>query len=217
MNFKYLVFDIETIPQENLSKAQLIQLEKKKKSTTMEDVTILSTDPFLGKVIVISIFYKNKFDNSEQCKAIYGTNEKEILEEFWNGITKLEHNTKLISFNGFNFDIPWLRIRSIINGIQIPNSKVNFFNLNPYKGCPHIDLMVVLKGDKYNRMISVGLDLACNSIGITSPKDGGIDGSQVYKAFKDGRLEEIAEYGKRDVIATGLLFEKLVELNYIEF
>lgn len=217
MSYKYLVFDIETVPQETLSEAQLKQVEKKKKSlTTMDETSILSTDPFLGKIIVISVYYKNNFDGSTKCKAIYGDDEKQNLEEFWAGIAKLEHNTKIISFNGFNFDIPWIRLRSMIHGIAVPRGKVNFFNMNVYKSCPHVDLMVELKGDKYNRTISVGLDLACKSFGIESPKDGNIDGSQVYAAYKDGRLEDIAEYSKRDVIATGRLYEKMIELNYIE-
>lgn len=218
MTFKYLSFDLETIPQDEktYTSAQLKQLKKKQERfPTWEDNTIKGTDPFLGKIIAIGIYYKNDFyEKQTQNMAIYGDDEKHILEEFWDGISSLSEGTKLLSFNGFNFDIPWIRIRSLVNEITIPKLKVNFFNLNPFKGTPHIDLMVELKGDKYNQNINVSLEMACDACGIPSPKDA-IDGSQVYKAYLDGRIEEIAAYAKKDVVANGMLYEKLKKLNYI--
>lgn len=218
MALKYLSFDLETIPQElsSYSHAQLVQLEKKKKSNPdAPESMIRGTDPFLGQILCIGIYYKNEYAGISQTKALYNKSEKEILEDFWKGIEALDSNTKILSFNGFNFDIPWIRIRSLANGIRIPNTKLDFFNLNPFKNTPHIDLMVELKGDKYNKNISVNLDLACDIAGVTSPKDG-IDGSMVYQAYLDGRLEEIAGYVQKDVKANGDLFERLIELNLIK-
>ena len=217
MPFKYLSYDLETIPQpeETYTAAQKVQLEKKKAQfPNWTENTIKGTDPFLGKIIAIGIYYKNEYHEGQtQNIAIYGDDEKKLLEEFWEGITSLSQGTKIITFNGFNFDIPWIRIRSLANNIEIPKTQVQFFNLNPFKGTPHIDLMAELKGDKYNRNISVGLALACETCGIPTPKDE-IDGSKVYDAYLAGRLDDIAEYVKKDVVANGRLYEKLVNMNY---
>ena len=43
---------------------------------------------------------------------------------------------------------------------------------------------------------------------IPTPK-GSIDGSQVGRYYREGRIEEIGEYCLRDVRATGDLFKKL--------
>jgi predicted PolB exonuclease-like 3'-5' exonuclease len=52
------------------------------------------------------------------------------------------------------------------------------------------------------------LDYWCRRFDIESPK-GGIDGSQVGRAYRDGRIEDIGEYCLRDVRATAALYRKL--------
>ena len=43
---------------------------------------------------------------------------------------------------------------------------------------------------------------------MESPK-GSIDGSQVGRAYREGRIEEIGEYCLRDVRATGELYSRV--------
>lgn len=216
---KYLSFDLETIPQPPLSltKAQLKQFDMKMKNNeVLGEVGVKSTDPFLGRILCIGIYYKNTEVTpiEELSESIYNEDEKKILEEFWEGIASLSPGTKLVGFNTKRFDIPWIRIRSAVHGIKIPNCKVDFFNLNQFKNTPHVDMMIAVKGDPFMPNITVGLGLACESFGIPSPKEGGIDGSQVYTAYLEGRGAEVAEYSKRDTKSTGLLYEKFLELNY---
>jgi hypothetical protein len=52
------------------------------------------------------------------------------------------------------------------------------------------------------------LDFWCRRFDIESPK-GSIDGSQVARAYRDGRIEDIGEYCLRDVRATCELFRRL--------
>jgi hypothetical protein len=52
------------------------------------------------------------------------------------------------------------------------------------------------------------LDYWCRRFDIESPK-GSIDGSQVARAYRDGRIEDIGEYCLRDVRATAQLYQKL--------
>jgi hypothetical protein len=47
----------------------------------------------------------------------------------------------------------------------------------------------------------------CRAFGIGSPKDNGIDGSEVGKYFKDGKYMEIAKYNAADLFATRDLYK----------
>ena len=220
---KYLSFDYETIPQpeEDLTAAQIKHWEKKKVALGTPGVTdtmIRSTDPFLGRILCAGMKYKDDTGDElvEEELAIFEGTEKDILIRFWEVISSVSRGTKIITFNGFNFDIPWSRIRSLANNITIPHLNINFFDVGTFsKYCPHVDIMVAIKGDKFIKNVSVGLDLACTTFGIPTPKDG-IDGSQVYKFYLEGQLPKIADYVKRDASSTGLLYEKLINLGYIQ-
>ena len=52
------------------------------------------------------------------------------------------------------------------------------------------------------------LDYWCRRFDVESPK-GSIDGSQVARAYRDGRIDDIGEYCLRDVRATAELYAKL--------
>ena len=52
------------------------------------------------------------------------------------------------------------------------------------------------------------LDYWCRRFDVESPK-GSIDGSQVARAYRAGRIEDIGEYCLRDVRATAELFRRL--------
>jgi hypothetical protein len=56
----------------------------------------------------------------------------------------------------------------------------------------------------------VSLDALCRALDIESPKAEGMDGSQVFDAWLDGRVEEIERYNLADVKATRHAFRRLV-------
>lgn len=212
---KYLSFDLETIPQniENFTESQKKLLNMKKGSSADPIEKICSLDPFLGRILCIGLYYKDEYQ--EHTEALSG-DEKEMLEQFWNTITQLPNGTKLVSFNGINFDIPWIRIRSLAHGIVLPKCQIDFFNTNQFKNPPHVDLMLEIKHNNYLKNISVGLGLACEVFGIPTPKEGGVDGSKVYSMYLDGKVDEVISYVKRDIKSTGLLYEKMINLGYIK-
>lgn len=55
----------------------------------------------------------------------------------------------------------------------------------------------------------VSLDTLCRALGVTSPKDDGMDGSQVYDAWKAGETERIAAYNLKDAQATAEVWQRL--------
>ena len=56
----------------------------------------------------------------------------------------------------------------------------------------------------------VSLDSLCRALGITSPKDDGMDGSKVYDAWKAGKVDQIAAYNRLDAHAVAEVWERLV-------
>lgn len=96
--------------------------------------------------------------------------------------------------------------------MPIPD-RLKAYGKKPWEMDHFIDLF---EAYKYLSFSGAGsLDLICNFLGITSPKDEGIDGSQVQKFYDEGKEAEILEYCKRDVKATMDVFKKFVDLNLI--
>ena len=107
-----------------------------------------------------------------------------------------------MTFNGRNFDAPFLMLRSAIYKIRPP---YNLMAGTKFSYPSHIDLIDELS---YYSMSSYGatrrfnFDFYSQSFGITSPKAQGVDGSKVPDFFASGKIEEISDYCMRDVRAT---------------
>jgi len=129
---------------------------------------------------------------------IFRGDERALLAKFWELVAK--RNLRLVSYNGRGYDGPILMIRSAQLGVA-PS-----VNLVPYRYdmSRHCDLQEVLSffGSWRERY---SLDYWCRRFDVESPK-GSIDGSQVARAYRDGRIDEIGEYCLRDVRATAELY-----------
>jgi predicted PolB exonuclease-like 3'-5' exonuclease len=141
---------------------------------------------------------------------ISGT-ERQILEKFWEFLDK---DDRFISFNGRQFDGPFLMIRSAILGLPPKRDLVG----NRYRFHPNCDLREVLNfnGTINPRQMRFNLDLACKTFGIASSKTDGMDGRAVETLYRAGRHEDIALYCLEDVRATCELYLKL-EKTLLQF
>jgi predicted PolB exonuclease-like 3'-5' exonuclease len=175
--------------------------------------------PFRGKVVAIGVI---NIDDRRSC-AMYevpGQNdlriekvgprtymsgtEKQILEKFWEFFVS---DSRFISFNGRQFDGPFLMIRSAINGIVPKRDLVGY----RYGFHPNCDIREALNffGTTNSRQFKFNLDLACKAFGVETSKSEGIDGRSVETWYRAGRHREIADYCLEDVRATAELYEKL--------
>jgi DNA polymerase elongation subunit (family B) len=127
--------------------------------------------------------------------------EGELIEAFWEVARK--NNGRLVSYNGRGYDGPVLMTRSAQLGIR-PTLNLCGYR---YDIASHTDLQEVLTYQGAARD-TYSLDYWCRRFDIESPK-GSIDGSQVARAYRDGRIEDIGEYCLRDVRATAALYRKL--------
>lgn len=136
-------------------------------------------------------------------EAITGENEAEILAKFNQFIHRIKADVPRpnIRFIGHNveFDIRFLLHRFIVNRVK---PAINLYYSQYSEN--FVDTMQIWAG-RGNRIKLVEL---CEILGIPSPKDG-IDGSQVWDYVKAGRIEEVAEYCKKDVIATREAYNRM--------
>lgn len=174
----------------------------------------LGLSPGTGRVVAIALvnlesdqgalLYEGDqgwLQTDEASTRVFRGDEVSILREFWQ---LLEQYGRCVTYNGRGFDIPYLYLRSALHGIRPCRQLLG----NRYSIAEHCDLAEVLTffGAAQERF---SLDYWCRRFGITSPKSEGIDGSQVGAYYRDGRIDEIAEYCLRDSHATAELYRAI--------
>jgi len=144
----------------------------------------------------------------------YISSEKRLLEDFWNILRKYP-KAELISFNGRNFDAPFLMLRSALYKIHPSRNLMSGTKFNYPQHYDLIDELTFYNPSSYGAARRYNFDFYTRAFGITSPKSEGVDGSKVGIMFKEGKFAEIAEYCMRDITATWELF--LIWYNYLKF
>jgi len=137
-----------------------------------------------------------------------GEGEGEIIQRFFDGIEK--YTPQLVSWNGAGFDLPVLHYRGLIHGVRAPRywdtgDDDRDFRFNNYLSryhMRHCDVMDVLS--LYQGRAVAPLDEIAQLLGL--PGKLGMDGSQVWHAYRNGRLAEIRSYCETDVVNTYLVF-----------
>jgi hypothetical protein len=220
---KKLVIDIETVGtpwEEHDPYVREYLIKGMTEAEAEEEKRRGALSPFTGRIVAIGVvnaetgkscvFYEvpgqkdiavRKEDG--QRTLISGT-ERQILEKFWEYLDK---GDRFISFNGRQFDGPFLMIRSAINGVVPKRDLVG----NRYRFHPNCDLREVLNfnGAVNWRQMRFNLDLACKAFGVVSSKEEGKDGKAVEGMYLAGRYEDIARYCLDDVRATCDLYLRL--------
>jgi len=130
-----------------------------------------------------------------------------ITEHFWRGWHKYRCPT-MVSFNGRGFDIPLLELAAFRYGLQLPGwfalgAKSYDQPRSRYNVKMHIDLCELLTNFGATRFKG-GLNLAANLLG--KPGKIEVQGDMVQDMFDDGRLAEINDYCRCDVLDTYFVF-----------
>lgn len=219
---KKLVIDIETVgtPWEELDAYVREYLIKGLNDGDAEETRRAGgLSPFRGRIIAIGVI---NIEDGRSCamyevpgqtqlsiekagqRTYISGSEKQILEKFWEFF---EGDSRFITFNGRQFDGPFLMIRSAINGIVPKRDLVGY----RYGFHPNCDLREALNffGTTNARQFKFNLDLACKVFGVETSKGEGLDGRSVETWYRAGRHREIADYCLDDVRATCELYEKV--------
>lgn len=226
-----LVIDIETIRStatyDDLS--ERMQKQWDKKAFNLRNIEEITPDEMyheragiyaeFGQVIVIAVgFYVYQEEEWHfRVRSIVNDDEKQLLEEFVELLTKFKPNTTfLCGHNGKEFDFPYIARRLLVNGLPLPEI-IDTAGKKPWE-VNHIDTMELWKFGDYKHFTS--LDLLAAIFKIPSSKSD-IDGSQIshvyYQENEEGKgLKRIAEYCARDVIVTAQLLLRLKGLPLMD-
>lgn len=218
-----LVFDIETIPDVNSCKNLLnisddSSVEEKRDALTKYHLEITNgqnsflRQPF-HQIVVISFLLCNISHQSGyevftlqeiRSGGTLNSSEKELVKGFFNYIS--EKKPRLVSFNGRTFDIPVLKYRAMVHGIQAEyfhkaGDKWNSYNQR-YSSDWHCDLLETLSD--FGASARVKMNEVCAAFNL--PGKIGVDGSQVMGLYDSGKIQEIRDYCETDVINTYLIY-----------
>jgi len=213
-----LVFDIETIPDAaglrklwgvaaDVSDQAVIDLaSQRRRQATGSDFL----PAHVQRVVAISCVMRSDEGVRAWSLGTAQDSERDIVQRFFDGIEK--YTPQLVSWNGSSFDLPVLHYRALIHGIAggsywdlgDNNRDFKFNNYISRFHTRHLDLMDVLAG--YQNRAWAPLDEIAQLCGL--PGKLGMDGSQVYAAWKRGEIEAIRNYCETDVANTYLLFQR---------
>lgn len=130
-----------------------------------------------------------------------------ITRKFWQGWTHYGRPT-LVTFNGRGYDLPLMELAAFRYGYNLSawfnyddksfEQARNRFNMDSL-----LDLHDLISNFGAARMVG-GLNLLANLIG--KPGKSGIDGSQVQDMYIAGKVQEINDYCRCDVLDTYFVF-----------
>ena len=130
-----------------------------------------------------------------------------MTENFWRGWEHYRRPT-LVSFNGRGFDLPLLELAAFRYGLSVPGwfaatGKAFDHPRGRYNVAAHIDLCELLTNFGSTRF-NGGLSLAANLLGKPGKMD--VHGDMVQDMYDAGRLAEIHDYCRCDVLDTYFVF-----------
>ncbi|MES2012142.1 MAG: 3'-5' exonuclease [Pseudomonadota bacterium] len=211
-----LVFDIETIPDTDGIR-KLLDLPA---DTSAEDVANIALHQrrqqnggeFLPlhqhRICAISCALREGDNFKVWTLGDANSSEAELIQHFFDGIDK--YTPQIISWNGGGFDLPVLHYRGLIHGIDAARywdlgEDDKDFKWNNYISryhTRHLDLMDIMA--MFNARANAPLDDLAKLCGF--PGKLGMDGSNVWDAYKTGQIEEIRNYCETDVANTHLVY-----------
>ncbi|MDB5817147.1 MAG: 3-5 exonuclease, partial [Rhizobacter sp.] len=220
MAWPVLVFDIETIPDvaglralrglaPELSDAEVYAHEMAQRAEAKRGDFM---PHHLQRVLVISCVFRNadglRIHSFVDREADGQSQEGKLIQTFFATVEK--HVPQLVSWNGGGFDLPVLHYRGLRHGVVASKywdlgEDDREFKWNNYIGryhLRHLDLMDLLA--MYQPRASAPLDAMAKLCGF--PGKLGMDGSAVYPAYLEGKLEDIRRYCETDVMNTYLLY-----------
>jgi 3'-5' exonuclease len=231
---KTLVIDIETVGQnyEEMDETTQHMLTRwvEQSSKTKEELTAgvkavkdnLGFSPLTGEIVAIgmeefetekkAVYYQDP-SGKDKDKEVDGVqyrvmSEGEMLAKFWE---RAQTYDEVVTFNGFNFDMPYIVVRSAILGIRpscnlMVNRYASYYRTKPV----HMDLQDLLSF--YGAMNKKGsLHMWCRAFGIESPKASGVTGDDVAALWASKEYFKIAAYNALDITSTSKLWAKYLQ------
>jgi len=168
-------------------------------------IAMINAETLRGQVIFIADDFESNTRDVTGVDFMPVMDEVELLSQFW---AVARHYDKVVTFNGRQFDVPFLYLRSA--QLDVPITRKNWLGYR-FATEPHCDLAEQLTfynvSGRSGAARRFNLDFYCRIFGVDSPKSHGVTGMDVNQLMEEERYGEIAEYCLRDVFATVKLFD----------
>ncbi len=195
-----ICIDIETINAQGLSKEQ--QMIADRICSGKKSPKDPSLNAWSGQIICIGIGI------DDNIATLAGMPEKDLLEAFWTLVRDKIAQHVIVTFNGKDFDIPFIQKRSGIRKV-FQGQKMPSITCNRYYNDRHFDVMQVLSN--FGKETWMSLQDYCIMYGI--PVDDPITGCDIGPLWMAGRIKEIEQHCASDVRLTLELYKRIV--NYV--
>jgi 3'-5' exonuclease len=212
-----LVFDIETVPDVKNGRI-LYSLDTEQNDRQIAEIMLSKRQEKTGnlgflphhlqRIVTISVALRTKNQFKIGSLGNINSDEPTLIESFFKCIDK--YLPILVSWNGSGFDLPVLHYRTLLYGVSSPSywnigNEDASFRWNNYLSryhYRHTDLMDILAA--YQGRANAPLTEIAVMLGL--PGKLGMDGSQVWDYFLNGKLEAIRNYCETDVLNTYLIY-----------
>jgi predicted PolB exonuclease-like 3'-5' exonuclease len=162
----------------------------------------------LHRIVAIGCAFRDDSGFRVRCLGDEADGESRLIQDFHRVIEK--YTPQIVSWNGGGFDLPVLHYRGLLHGIHAARywdlgDDDRDFRFNNYVNryhTRHLDLMDVLS--MYQPRASAPLDDIARLAGF--PGKLGMNGAQVWDAYRAGELATIRAYCETDVVNTYLVF-----------
>ena len=213
--------DIETIPNETMipflpepevATGNLKDPEKiatKIEVAERSQIEKMALSPLTGRICSYAVCDED--DSNNGYKVINSINDEMeacLITDIFNELTigKKFEASVIITWNGNNFDLPFIYKRSAILGIKLPkNSPPLSYWTKRYTNVPHCDLMQVWS----NWGAFDGAHLGWVSEVVLKEKKIDVDVTKFLEMLNNGEGEKIGKYNLQDAILTMKLYRHL--------
>jgi len=212
---KYLVFDIESVPDTDLIKSVKFPGENISGDEAVEKFQeeILKitggTSNFIPATFQIPVsLVVAKVDENFRLMEIVSMDEpnyrtEEITRRFWYGIESLYKDATIVTFNGRGFDVPLMEFCAYKIGISAKRHFSDKGGTRYRNGARHIDMQEYMSNNHAVKLAG-GLNVLAKMIGCPGKME--TKGSEVHELYKAGKIEDINDYCICDVLDTYFIF-----------
>lgn len=197
------IFDIETAPNPQLAGLARACAQERAagRGEAPEDAAVdeeavraeMALSPIFGKVVAVGLLDAD----TDGCIVLAGDDERELLELFWHHAQGYD---LYVTWNGLSFDVPWLYVRSLVQGVR-PTVRISTARYRWPGESNHLDLFALLTDWRGNRTRHLRLDLStvARALGVEPPEG---DGADVPALWEKGDIDSIRKHLESDLRAT---------------
>lgn len=198
-----LIADIEAsvTPPKNYSKPETIAKwnAEDKPALVAEAIHRTSLDGGLGKIVCIGYAM-----GDEKVRTEHMNSEFVVIARFFEYAESVAYKYQALVGHNLQWDLRFLFQRSVVLGLLPPIVLLKAMKAKAWDECL-ADTMLLWNPERDKK---ISLDKLCRILGIESPKQN-MTGADVWDAYKEGRLDDIAEYCRGDVNAMRACHERL--------